>query len=111
MPTGGEFAGLKSEDTTLPELYKPKYPDGPSSVWDARMGDLKKTPIMGLARGLMPNISDGGSPPSWPIDLNFGRIGDFGTFDLAPPVWLWGVLKAVTILSALLLARALVFGG
>ena len=59
----------------------------------------------------MPKVSDGGTPPSWIIDLDFGRGLSFGSHDISPPSWLWGVLRAITILSALLLARRLIFGG
>lgn len=111
MPGVGNFPGIGAGEAPIPELYKQKYPDGPAAVWDARIADLKKAPITGLARQLMPNVGDGGSPPSWPIDLDLGAVGNFGMHDLAPPAWLWSVLKAITILSALLLARALVFGG
>jgi len=59
----------------------------------------------------MPDVPDGGVPPVWIVDFDFGQIGNLGVHDISPPYWLWGVLKAITILSALLLARRLIFGG
>lgn len=94
-----------------PDLYKSKYPDGISGVWSAKTSEIKSAPISNLVGDLMPKVADGGTPPTWIIDLDMGGIGNFGQRDISPPSWLWGVLKAITILSALLLARRLVFGG
>lgn len=98
-----------------PTLYKPKYPNGPKSVWDGKIQDIKKAPVFNLVNDLMPRVNDGGSCPSFMLDLDFGSgtgsIGSFGSYDIAPPCWLWAVLRAITILSAFLLARRLIFGG
>lgn len=59
----------------------------------------------------MPNVGDGGSCPTWPINLDLAQWASYGTYDVAPPCWIWDVAKAILILSALLLARSLIFGG
>jgi hypothetical protein len=100
-------------DTPLPAkptLYTKKYPDGMTGVWEAKKTALMNSPLLGLVHSLMPNIGDGGTCPSWTVDLNLG-LGNFGTGDVSVPCSLWPVLKIIVICSALLLARALIFGG
>lgn len=105
-PAFGKFGAPEQ-----PKLYTTKYPDGIAGVWSAKTAEIKSAPISNLVGDLMPKVTDGGTPPTWIIDLDMGGIGNFGQRDISPPSWLWGVLKAITILSALLLARRLVFGG
>lgn len=93
-----------------PQLYERKYPDGMTGVWDTFKTRFTGSSLVTLATGLMPNISNGGTCPSWPLSLDLA-VWDFGTHDVAPPCWLWDVAKAILILSALLLARSLIFGG
>lgn len=95
----------------MPKLYKQKYPDGPKKLWDAKMTEVKAAPISKLAGELMPKVPDGGVPPVWIVDFNFGSLGNLGVHDISPPAWIWAALRAITILSALLLARRLIFGG
>lgn len=102
-----------ASDTPLPDqpkLYTPKYPDGLIGVWTAKKAALMTSPLLNLVSGLMPSVPDGGSCPTWMLSLDVG-IADFGVHDVAPPCWIWGFAKVVVIVSALLLARALIFGG
>ncbi|CUA93767.1 hypothetical protein [Comamonas thiooxydans] len=93
------------------KLYEPKYPQGPVEVWKQSSAGIKNSGLGSLAMALMPKIADGGSAPVWIVDFNFRPLGDFGTHDISPPLWLWEVLKAITILTALITARRLIFGG
>jgi len=52
-----------------------------------------------------------GHYPVWTIDFNLGAGMDFGERDFSLPEWLWDLLYWVTIFSALVYARRLVFGG
>jgi hypothetical protein len=100
-------------DTPLedqPKLYTPKYPTGMTGVWDTKKADLKSSPLLSLATTIMPNIGSGGACPNWQVDLSFG-FANYGVQNVAPPCYIWAILKAMVIVSALLLARALVFGG
>jgi hypothetical protein len=91
-------------------LYTPKYPDGFSGVWTQKVALMKAAPLFGLVDHLMPSVASSGSCPVWNIPLNVG-FKDFGTYDVAPPCWVWDFGKIIVILSALILARALIFGG
>lgn len=95
----------------LPDLYVRKYPNGMEGIYDEYKDQLKNTSLVQLASQLMPQVGDGGTCPSWPLDLNLATWAAYGVHDVAPPCWIWGVAKAILILSALLLARALIFGG
>lgn len=80
-------------------------------VWNTYKDQLKNTSLGTLASKLMPNIPDGGTCPQWPINLDMAQWAAFGTHDVAPPCYIWGIAKAILVVSALLLARALIFGG
>lgn len=101
-------------DTALgeqPKLYTRVYPDGIKGVWTAQKDAMSATSLIRLIPSLMPTVGNGGSCPHFPINLSFATWATFGTSDFAPPCWVWDFGKAVIMLSALLLARALVFGG
>ncbi|MET3371772.1 hypothetical protein ABIC89_000813 [Variovorax boronicumulans] len=101
-------------DTALPpvpDLYVRKYPNGMEGIYDEYKDQLKNTSLVQLASQLMPQVGDGGTCPSWPLNMNLATWAAYGVHDVAPPCWIWGVAKAILILSALLLARALIFGG
>lgn len=101
-------------DTALPpvpDLYARKYPNGMEGIWSDYKDQLKGTSLVSLVGKLMPNVGDGGSCPSWMLNLDMAQWATFGTHDVAPPCWIWDVAKAILILSALLLARSLIFGG
>ncbi|MEQ6471600.1 hypothetical protein [Comamonas sp. wu1-DMT] len=92
-------------------LYEPKYPQGPVEVWKQSSAGIKNSGLGSLAMALMPKIGDGGSAPVWIVDFNFWPLGDMGTHDISPPLWLWAALMSITILTALVTARRLIFGG
>lgn len=96
----------------IPTLYERKYPDGLTGIWNAKSAELKSTPLFSLSDQLMPTGLAAGSCPSWQLDLGFGSaFGDYGLRDVSPPCWIWDIAKVIIIASALILARALVFGG
>lgn len=101
-------------DTALPaqpKLYKQKYPDGITGVWQASRDVMANSSLFTIAKTLMPTVGLSGSCPTMPVNLNFSQWANFGTKDVAPPcqVWDWG--RAICIVSACLLARRLIFGG
>lgn len=101
-------------DTPLgeqPKLYTRVYPEGIKGVWIAQKDAMSATSLIRAIPALMPSVGNGGSCPHFPINLSFATWATYGTSDFAPPCWVWDFGKAVIMLSALLLARALVFGG
>lgn len=93
------------------QLYQPKYPDGPVKLWNDKSATLKSSGLGSLALKLFPQVPGGGMPPQWVVDFDFGPLGSLGMHDISPPQWLWDVLKAIVILTALITARRLIFGG
>lgn len=95
----------------VPKLYEKKYPDGLLGVWDAKKAEFEQTSFFRLIDQLTPKIGQAGSCPSWSIDLSWTPGGSMGVHQLQPPCMIWPILKALVIISALFLARALIFGG
>ncbi|GKT02284.1 hypothetical protein AVKW3434_22865 [Acidovorax sp. SUPP3434] len=94
-----------------PDLYESKYPKGIKGVWEASGlgGDQGKFNV--LARAFMPDISDnGGSPLSFKVPLNLGIV-NFGIVDVSPPPAIWPFIRICILITALWLARSLIFGG
>ncbi len=94
----------------VPTLYKTKYPDGLTGVWNTQYAAIKASKVGSLLTMLTPTFSSGGSCPKFALSLDVA-IANFGSADVAPPCWLWPILKVFTIVGALFLARALIFGG
>lgn len=98
--------------TGIPELYKQKYPDGISGVWNSFKTKFNQTPFVNLIHQLTPNIPSGGSCPAWTIDLSWTPGGSMGVYRLGDDYcFIWPILKIIIIITALFTARRLVFGG
>lgn len=104
---------VEVQDTPLPaqpKLYESKYPDGLTGVWNKKSQEIKATPLFSLGAQLMPTVGSG-SCPSWKVDLSLDGWTNAGLQDVSPPCWVWDVARVIIIVSALLLARRLIFGG
>jgi hypothetical protein len=105
---------VTATDTPLPAvptLYTQRYPNGMQGVWTTAKTAMMATPIGQLTTQLMPTNIGGGSCPKITIPLDLG-LWNYGTGDLSPDcTQVWGFAKVVVLVSALLLARALIFGG
>jgi len=94
----------------VPKLYDRKYPDGMQGVWNTQKGNLTAGGLAGLQSVFVPNIS-GGQCPTWTINANIGPHMNFGSGTISPPCWIWDAIKAIVLITALFLARRLIFGG
>lgn len=99
-------------DTALPDvpkLYTPIYPNGFAGVWQTDSAALTTTPMGNFLSSLKPSFSDGGCPVwNLPTTRVLGiQVG--GDISIACSVWAF--IRVVMIISALLLARAVIFGG
>lgn len=94
-----------------PQLYQPKYPDGLSGVWTTQMNQLKQTPLATLGSRLLPDIGDGGVNPSFTFDLDFGGVMNMGTHTLEIDPNIWAIIRAIVLVSALIYAYKMIFGG
>lgn len=103
-PTDTPFADL-------PELYKQKYPDGLIGVMRTQFTAMKATPLFSLPAQLMGDLPQTGQCPSWQLNLNFTAWANFGTRNIGADCAIWDFASWVVIISALILARQLVFGG
>lgn len=95
----------------IPELYKQKYPDGLIGVMRTQFTAMKATPLFSLPAQLMGDLPQTGQCPSWQLNLNFAAWANFGTRNIGADCSIWDFASWVVIISALILARQLVFGG
>jgi hypothetical protein len=98
-PGGGDLPGIGS-------FWDAKYPGGFGDVWAIHEAALHQTAVMQWLGGWS-FAGGGGGCPSWSFDL----WGIAGSWELTPPCWLWDVVGLIMIITALLTARRLVFGG
>lgn len=108
-----EFPEPVFSDTALPEvpdLYEQKYPNGLAGVWAEKSPQLMATTFVTSVKAMFPTLSDSGSCPTWIINLDFGSMGNFGSGDVAPPCWLWGVVSLIFLTTACFTAWRIIFG-
>ena len=95
----------------VPDFYEQKYPDGFKGVWNDRIASIKATPLFSLVDTLTPSsLGSGGGCPSFSLPVSIGQW-NWGTHNISPPCIVWDFGKLFLMLGALLLARALIFGG
>jgi len=95
----------------IPELYKQKYPDGFSGVWNSFKTKFNQTPFVNLIHQLTPNIPSGGTCPAWTIDLSWTPGGSMGVYRLGDDYcFIWPILKIIIIITALFTARVWCLG-
>lgn len=95
----------------VPDFYVQKYPNGFAGVWDQFKVDIDQSSFIGMIDSLTPTNWTGGECPSWEFSFNLGAAGNFGTHTLAPPCWIFPVLKVLLMITALFAARRIIFGG
>lgn len=93
---------------SVPKLYEQKYPNGVKGVWDSYSSQISQIPLISWLKSLSPSFGDGGCPV-WTLPVHVLGINTTG--DVSIPCWVWGALKLIFNISALLLARRLIFGG
>lgn len=101
-------------DTALPAvptLYTRKYPQGLVGIWNEKKSELNQSQLFTLPGQLLPTGVGGGSCPTWTIPLDMAGFHDWGMADLSVPCWVYDVVKAIVLIGAAILARALIFGG
>ncbi|PVY67191.1 hypothetical protein C8E08_4626 [Paracidovorax citrulli] len=80
-------------------------------MWDASGLGGSQGKLSTLAGSFAPSIRDtNGAPVSFRVPLDLGIV-NFGTYDVSPPPMVWSFIRLCILITALWLARALVFGG
>lgn len=98
--------------SAIPELYKQKYPDGLTGVFNDFKSRINTTSFVQLISALTPNISGAGTCPSWTIDLTWTPGGSMGRHTIGPDIcWIWPILKIIVMVTTLFTVRRLIFGG
>ena len=107
-PEEQDYSFADSGLPDIPDLYEQKYKDGIVGVWNTKIAELKGTSIFSLVSMFSSGAPNGGACPSWTFDLS-GLHG--GVHQLQPPCIVWSFAKWALIITALFVARRLVFGG
>ncbi len=102
-------AAVDPDMPEVPDLYEQQYPEGVQGVWERRQAEIKTSGLFALAASMVPNIGIGGCP-AWSLPVMVG-INRVQTIDASLPCWLWDALAAIMMVSALIAARRIVFGG
>ena len=112
-PGTTKFGTVTSPGTPgVPLLYERKYDKTPAQQWQSAM-QAPQGELNSLTSGFFPQTwTDNASGcPQFTFSLNLGPLGSFGDFNSGIPCGVWAFARWVIIISALLLARALIFGG
>ncbi len=94
---------------TVPELYKQKYEDGLTGVWNDKKDEFMNSDFIQSIKSMAPDGLDSGSCPTWTLGFDMG-IANYGEQTLPFPCWLVPFLKAVVMLTAAFTARKIIWG-
>jgi hypothetical protein len=97
------------EMPTVPELYKQKYEDGLTGVWNDKKDEFMNSDFIQSIKSMAPDGLDSGSCPTWTLGFDMG-IANYGEQTLPFPCWLVPFLKAVVMLTAAFTARKIIWG-
>jgi hypothetical protein len=108
--TSGRSVDTSPTLTTTDSFWTPRYPNGMSGVLEGRQAQVENTAIVTWLNSW--SFANAGSCPSFNIDMNLGFI-NFGSGQLfsSGMCYIWDILRAIFILTALFTARSLIFGG
>ncbi|MDO6499245.1 hypothetical protein [Photobacterium sanguinicancri] len=98
------------DESKAKSFWPKRYPDGLSGVLSKFIENMKQTPIFKWLDQFVLNIGSGTAPV---YEFCFGTIAniDFGCLELKADSYVWVGIRSALIISALLMARRLVFGG
>lgn len=112
MPTPGEeYTTSWGPFPSLPAggWYTKRYTT-PSQVYASKMAEMQSSGLFGLLSVF--TVPGGiGSIPTWELNLNIPGMANLGVHEIAIPGWLWDVAKWIILITALITARKLIFGG
>lgn len=93
-------------------LWDKKYPDGLGKVIRDKVDLLKATSLGSLISQLAPSsLPSAGSCPDWSLGFNLGSGMNYGSSAIGMPCQVWDFIKIVFLITSLLAARRIVFGG
>ncbi len=99
-----------ASDSTLPavvDFYTQKYPNGFGGVWAQKSAAMQANAFTGLISALTPSLASTGTCPAW----NIGDLLGLSFGELKPPCFIWDVIKVIFVVTALFMARRIIFGG
>ncbi|WP_143503027.1 hypothetical protein [Pseudomonas aeruginosa] len=86
-----------------------KYEDGLEGVWRDKRAEFEDTEFMKFLQGFIPSFS--GRCPAFGLDMNIASWANYGYQQFGSICYVLDFVKAILMVSALFLCRALIFGG
>ncbi len=68
---------------------------------------MQANAFTGLISALTPSLASTGTCPAW----NIGDLLGLSFGELKPPCFIWDVIKVIFVVTALFMARRIIFGG
>lgn len=94
------------------DFWKKKYPNGISGVLTDKFSEIKETPLFGLVGKLAPgDLPTSGACPHFNFSANIGAHMNFGQGSIDTPCYVFDAVRVILLITSLLLARRLIFGG
>lgn len=88
--------------------WESSYPDGIEGVWSDFAGDIQQTEFLQFVRQFEVDVG-GGAPPDF--NICFTALVDLGCHSIAPPDFVWSVMRLFMLITAAFTCRKLIFGG
>lgn len=109
--SGNGSTTVEVPDIEVKKLYERKYPEGIKSAWNSSGIKAASGKFEALAAAFVPPWQDAkGQCQSFGMSVDVGFVS-FGRHDFSPPCSIWLFIWVCMQVGALLLFRALVFGG
>lgn len=96
---------------TASTFYSSKYPTGLTGVWTNAKANIMASSAGSTITALTPQFGNSGTIPTWSMNFNLGKLGNFGQQTLTIPAYIWNILSIIFIVSSLFVARGLILGG
>lgn len=88
--------------------WESSYPDGIEGVWSDFADNIQQTEFLQFVRQFEVDVG-GGAPPDF--NICFTALWDLGCHSIAPPDFVWSVMRLFMLITAAFTCRKLIFGG
>jgi len=108
--TTGSLQGGGFDNSGAKSFWESEYPNGLSGVWSEHQASINNAPVSQWLNSW--SFGSSGSCPSFNFNFDLGFVS-FGSQSISPDLfcYVFPIVRLILIISSLLLARRLVFGG
>jgi len=103
--------GLPDGSGGAESFWQSGYPDGLGGVWQSHQSSLINSPMAQWLNSW--SFANSGTCPTFSFAFDLGSMGNFGSAAIPSDLlcYVFPIIRAIVLLSSLLLARRLIFGG